>query len=104
MTLKLTCECQLRKSAKIKGGTTKTIGKNQGASNHGRHTFLDSSMRDLVCNEQLWASAVLKQVRSYKVGQREYSRATFWWVKTTEVTAVIQYILTATQSSVLQDP
>ena len=69
----------------------------QSASKHGRRTFLYSAMRELVCNGQLWARAVLRQLCSYKVGQREHFSATIWG-KTMEITVVIQYILTATQS------
>ena len=43
----------------------------QTASKYGRRNFLYSAMRELVYNGQLWARAVLRQLRSYKVGQRE---------------------------------
>ena len=33
---------------------------NQSASKHGWRTFLYSAMRELVCNGQLWARAVLR--------------------------------------------
>ena len=45
-----------------------SLSMNQSASKHGRRTFLYSAMRELVCNGQLWARAVLRQLRSYKVG------------------------------------
>ena len=49
---------------------------NMSASKHGRRSFLYSAMTELVCNGQLWATAVPRQLRSYKVGQREYFPAT----------------------------
>ena len=45
---------------------------------HGRSTFLCGTLRELVCNGQLWASAVLRQLHSYKVGQREHFPETVW--------------------------
>ena len=36
-------------------------------------------MRELVCNRQFWARAVVRQLRSYKVGQREHFPATVRW-------------------------
>ena len=36
-------------------------------------------MRELVCNRPVWARAVLKQLRSYKVVRREHFPATVWW-------------------------
>ena len=39
-------------------------------------TFQYSAIRKLVCNGQLWASPVMRQLRSYKVGQREDFPAT----------------------------
>ena len=59
-------------------------------------------MRELLCNGQLWARAVLRQHRSYKVGQREHFPETVSR-ETMEITVVIQYILTATQSFGSQD-
>ena len=41
-------------------------------------TDLYGAMRELVCNGQLWARAVLRQLRSYKVGQREHFPETGW--------------------------
>ena len=52
----------------IQMGVAGRVGGNQSASEHGRHTFLSSAMRELVCNEQLWARAALRKLRSYKVG------------------------------------
>ena len=40
----------------------------QSALKHGRRTFLYSAMGELVCREQLWARAALRQLRSDKVG------------------------------------
>ena len=40
----------------------------QSALKHGWHTFLYSAMGELVCSGQLWASAALKQLPSYKIG------------------------------------
>ena len=51
----------------------------QSPSKHGPHTFLYSAMRELVCNGQLWARAILKKLPSYKVGQREHFPATVRW-------------------------
>ena len=55
-------------------------------------------MRELVCNGQLWASAGLEQLRRTA---RAFSRNSLG--KTMEITVVIQYILTATQSIGSQD-
>ena len=41
------------------------------------HNFC--AFRELVCNRPLWAKAVLRQLRSYKVGGREHFPATVWW-------------------------
>ena len=53
-------------------------------------------MGELVCSGQLWARAALKQLRSYKVGARAFSSNSL--VNTRDMTAAIQYILTAAQS------
>ena len=45
---------------------------------HGYRTYQNSTMRELVCNGQLWARAALRQLRSYTVGQREHFPATVW--------------------------
>ena len=58
----------------------------QSASKHGRCTFPYSSMRELVCNGQLWARATSQL-------QGRIARAFYM-----DMTAVIQYILTAAQS------
>ena len=50
----------------------------QSASKHGRHTFIYSEMRELVWNEQLWATAAVRQLRSHNVAQREYLATTVW--------------------------
>ena len=71
----------------------------QSVSKHGRRTFLYSAMRELVCNGQLWAIVVLRQLRSRTA--RALSSNSL--VETMEMTAVIQYILTATQSFGSQD-
>ena len=52
------------------------VNFNQSAFKHGRRTFLDSAMGELVCSGQLWARAALKQLPSDKVGQREHFPAT----------------------------
>ena len=51
---------------------------NQSTSKHGQRTFPYSAMRELVYKGQLWARAVLRELRSYKVGQREHFPATVW--------------------------
>ena len=61
-------------------------------------TFLYRAMRDLVCNGQLWARAVPRQLRRTA---RAFSANSL--EKTMEITVVIQYILTATQSVGSQD-
>ena len=59
-------------------------------------------MRELVCNGQLWASAVLRQASHLQSRTvRTFSRNSL--VKTMEMTVVIQYILAATQSFGSQD-
>ena len=50
----------------------------QSALKHGRRTFLKSAMGELVRSGKLWASATLRQLRSYKVGQREHFPAAVW--------------------------
>ena len=39
---------------------------------------MGDELRELVCNEQLWATAALRQLRSHNVEQREYLAATAW--------------------------
>ena len=46
-----------------------------------------------MCSGQVWARAALRQLHGNKVGQREHFPVT-----TMDMTAAIQYILTATQS------
>ena len=40
----------------------------KSASKHGLDTFPYGATRELVCNEQLWARATLRRLRSYNVG------------------------------------
>ena len=46
------------------------IGGYQSSSKHGRCTFLYSAMRELVCNEQLWARSALRQHRRFTRSDR----------------------------------
>ena len=55
-------------------------------------------MGELVCSGQLWERVALRQLRSYKVKiARAFSSNSL--VNTMDITAAIQYILTAAQSS-----
>ena len=59
-------------------------------------------MRELVCNGQLWASAVLRQLHSHKEGQREYFQQQFD-ENHGKKTTVVQYFLTEAQLFGSQD-
>ena len=72
---------------------------NQSTSKHGLRTFLYDTMRELVCNGQLWARAAVRQLRSHNVRQQEYLAATVW----RKPRKWLQYILTSTQSFVSRD-
>ena len=74
----------------------------QSASKHGRHIFLYSAMRELVCK-----GATLGKRGSETASQLQGRTARAFsgnsLVKTMEMMAVIQYILTATQCFGSQD-
>ena len=74
----------------------------QSASKHRWRTFLYSAMREMVCSGQLWARAALRQLRSLQ-GRIARAFSSNSLVNTMEMTAAIQYILTATQSLGSQD-
>ena len=69
----------------------------QSALKHGRRTFQNSAMGELVCSGQLSARAALRQASQLQ-GRiaRAFSSDSF--VNTIDMTAAIQYILTAAQS------
>ena len=75
----------------------------QSASKRGGHTFSYSAMGALVCNGQLWVRAVVIKTASQLQGRTARAFSSNSLVKTTEITIVIQYILTAAQSFGSQD-
>ena len=66
---------------------------NQSSLKQGLCTFLYSAMGELVCSRQLWARAALRQLQGRIA--RAFSSNSL--VNTKDMTAAIQYILTAPQ-------
>ena len=81
---------------------TKSSQLDQSALKYGRRTFLESAMGELVCSGQLWARGPL-ETASQLQGRiaRAFSSNSF--VNTMDMTAAIEYILTAAQSLGSQD-
>ena len=73
------------------------IGYDQSALKHGRRTFLYSTMGELVCSGQLWARAAMRQASQLQ-GRMARAFSSNSLVNAMDMTAAIQYILTASQS------
>ena len=74
------------------------IGLHQNALKHGRRTFLYSAMGELVCSGQLLGKRG-SEAASQSQGRMARAFSSNSLLNTMDMTAAIQYILTAVQSS-----